>query len=164
MATSDAKLTLVAHLIRSLNQFDCFFEVKFVTHILIETSASNRAAVLQAYAKLFYSLTRETSAKACLTSFLKQVIEKLTSSCQMKYLNYFLTSIIDVESSYPTDNESYLDALLIFGTPLTLQKISTAIRMKQVAIVSYSLGDLLKRNLESKNYLMQRSFWTLIIA
>ena len=62
--------------------------------------------------------------------------------------------IIDIEPTYPTDNESYIDALLVFGVPTSIQKISTAIRMKQLTIVHYSLGDLLKKNLESKNYLM----------
>lgn len=48
----------------------------------------------------------------------ESVLQRLVSSCQLKFLNYFMLSVVqELSSSYATENEMYLSTFVTFCNP-----------------------------------------------
>jgi len=66
------------------------------------------------------------------------VLKELISTVQYKFLNFTLSALIDLVPVAITDNVGYLEALLIYGVPSTVQKVTTQLRLNPNQVLLFS--------------------------
>jgi hypothetical protein len=160
---------ITSQLVRSLTQFDAFFEAKLITHLLLEGTNEHikrseddgrtnlNCIVLQKYADAVYSLPGQTgsnnhpndflfhpNALISTKSLVSSVIDKVISHCQFKYLNWFLLQLADLMPSYAIDNEQYLQVFLQFAVPATQSKMVSQIRLHNIRLFDFGLANALR--------------------
>ena len=159
---------IVAHLIRSLAQFDWMFEVKLATHCLL--AASNQSAaprqLLMSYANMFYAVgsTSGSAASKAMSqgenslTFLplrrllnESVLGRLVQSCQLRFLNYFMVAVVqDLMPAFATDNDQFLTTFVTYCSPQSLHKLTMSIKLGQIKLFSEA-GGLANSGLFSKH-------------
>jgi hypothetical protein len=66
------------------------------------------------------------------------VLKELISTVQYKFLNFTLSALIDLAPAAITDNVGYLEALLVYGVPSTVQKVTTQLRLNPNQVLLFS--------------------------
>jgi hypothetical protein len=71
-------------------------------------------------------------------------------------MNFVLTAVLDVIPSFAIDNSKYLEAIMIYAVPATLQKITTNLRLNPNSLKFFSGAQGLQNTL--KNIKFKRSY------
>ena len=82
----------------------------------------------------------------------QKVIAELVSTCQFKFLNFALPAIVDLTPSAVEDNPQYMEAILTYGVPSTLHKVTTSLRLNATTVKLFSDVNGLKSTMKTISF------------